>query len=147
MSFSFNSGFKSKLDSAVTSLLDRIGSQAAERARELAPIDTGKLRASIGHLVRQEDRAVIIYADMFYAEFVEMGTYRMPARPFLRPALLAMGRGVGGIAQFPGTPALKSAPRTDTETAHANARVNAGLHERMSKTNKRMHRGHMKGRR
>ena len=43
---------------------------------------TGRLRNSISHGV-VEDK-VIIGTNLEYAPYVELGTYRMPSRPFLR---------------------------------------------------------------
>jgi HK97 gp10 family phage protein len=54
-------------------------------------VRTGRLRASITWRVGEDNRSV--YADVGsnveYAVYVEMGTGRMAARPFLRPALSA----------------------------------------------------------
>ena len=72
-----------------TSLLDNIGATIAEEARRLCPVDTGQLKASIGYIVRPSDMTVQVYADKSYAIFVEYGTSRMAAQPFLRPAIAA----------------------------------------------------------
>jgi len=61
----------------------------AERARHLAPFRTGHLRSTIG-FERQAPLHWIVYAGAHYAEFVEFGTSRMAARPYLRPALTLM---------------------------------------------------------
>lgn len=57
-------------------------------------VRSGRLRASITGVVL-EDPAFGLYAsvgsNVFYAPFVEFGTQRMDARPFLRPALAAAG--------------------------------------------------------
>ena len=64
----------------------------AERARELVPVKTGHLLASIhadiGGLEEAEEAfdSVQVIADTEYASFVEFGTSRMEARPFLGPA-------------------------------------------------------------
>jgi hypothetical protein len=78
--------------------------QASAPGEPPAP-DTGLLRASLGHEVGQD--ADGLYADIGYgvnveagvdegdtsiadiAEYLEVGTRHMEARPFLRPALLA----------------------------------------------------------
>ena len=54
-------------------------------SQELAPVDTGFLRAS-GQLEREGDSVIVGYAAE-YAPPVEYGTSKMPAQPFLRPAM------------------------------------------------------------
>lgn len=49
------------------------------------PVDTGRLRASIG--IRTEGDRIILKADTEYDKYVEFGTARMRAQPFIRPAL------------------------------------------------------------
>lgn len=64
----------------------------AERARELAPVRTGHLMASVRADIgeRTEGEAafdpVEVVADTPYASFVEFGTSKMEAQPFLTPA-------------------------------------------------------------
>ena len=55
-----------------------------EYAQNLCPVDTGTLRAS-GHLEMKADDVEIVF-DAPYASYVEFGTYKMEAQPFLRPA-------------------------------------------------------------
>jgi HK97 gp10 family phage protein len=58
-------------------------------AKRLCPVDTGRLRSSITHAVEQDEQGLVgrIGTDVDYAPFVELGTSRAPAQPFLRPAL------------------------------------------------------------
>ena len=64
----------------------------AERAREIVPVRTGHLLASIrvelGEHVEAEVAfsPVQVIAETPYASFVEFGTSRMDPQPFLRPA-------------------------------------------------------------
>ena len=60
-------------------------------AKLLAPVDTGNLRASIGHsdlrsVGRSGDLSVEIGPTASYGVFLELGTSRMPAQPFMGPA-------------------------------------------------------------
>jgi len=59
------------------------------RAKELAPVDTGRLRASITHEIGADSQGLVatVGTNVVYAPFLEYGTSRMSARPFLRPAL------------------------------------------------------------
>jgi HK97 gp10 family phage protein len=61
-------------------------------AKRFAPVDTGNLRASIDSEVRIEgvqegDLAGFVGTNVEYAPFQELGTARMEANPFLRPAV------------------------------------------------------------
>jgi HK97 gp10 family phage protein len=72
--------------------LESIGRQVADRARAAAPKATGAGAASITYETGVDaDGAYVRVApdsDHFYlSSFVELGTSKTPARPFLRPAL------------------------------------------------------------
>lgn len=75
--------------------LEKAMEQVADRARNLVPVDTGKLKATI-RVRRLKDETVLnvrTYAGnrdkggAFYAHMVEYGTVKMAKKPFLRPAL------------------------------------------------------------
>jgi len=55
------------------------------QAKELCPVRTGALQESIDNKV--EGLVADIGSDIPYARYVEMGTRRKQAQPFLRPAL------------------------------------------------------------
>ncbi|MFJ7748711.1 HK97-gp10 family putative phage morphogenesis protein [Arthrobacter sp. NPDC097144] len=60
-------------------------------AKQLAPVDTGNLKASIGHsdlrsVGQAGDLSVEIGPTANYGVFLEMGTSRAPAQPFMGPA-------------------------------------------------------------
>ncbi|MCD8391211.1 MAG: HK97 gp10 family phage protein [Firmicutes bacterium] len=57
-----------------------------ERARELCPVDTGYLKSSISSSV--DGGAAYVSAGAPYAAYVEFGTSKAAAQPFLVPALL-----------------------------------------------------------
>ena len=54
-------------------------------AKQLCPVRTGTLKRSITHMV--EKRRALVGSNVEYAPYVEMGTVKMTARPYLRPAL------------------------------------------------------------
>jgi|SRR5690554_1429765 len=59
-------------------------------AKRLCPVDTGRLRASITHEVRQIAKDIIqgkIGTNTSYAPHVFLGTSKQLAQPTLRPAL------------------------------------------------------------
>lgn len=63
-----------------------VGERVMQSAKEACPVDTGALRDSIKMSVHG-NRAVVS-ADTDYAGCVEFGTSKMPARPYLVPALI-----------------------------------------------------------
>lgn len=65
--------------------LEIVGGKAETYAKQLAPVDTGNLRNSITHEQLDEDTEVI-GTNVEYAPYQELGTSKMPAHPFLRPA-------------------------------------------------------------
>jgi HK97 gp10 family phage protein len=76
------------------------------RAKELAPVDTGNLRASLqAELLAAGTRGAEaqVGTGVSYAAHQEFGTHRMPAHPFLRPALdeseQAVRRAVGDVVR------------------------------------------------
>ena len=73
----------STFKAAVLSALERCGSQAEGYAKDLAPVDTCKLRNSISHNVNDAEHAVYIGTNTEYAPYVELGTgkYIQGGRP------------------------------------------------------------------
>ena len=72
------------ISAAVSSALEKIGLMAEGYAKKKCPVDTGNLRNSITHQV--DGDAVYIGTNVEYAPYVELGTSRQKAQPFLRPA-------------------------------------------------------------
>lgn len=72
--------------------LKQQGIKVQRRAKQLAPVDTGRLRASITEELGQEGGDLVerIGTDVDYAIHQEMGTVHMSGTPFLRPALDAV---------------------------------------------------------
>jgi HK97 gp10 family phage protein len=63
------------------------------QAKRLSPVDTGRLRNSITWELRTDARGLYaaVGTNVEYAPYVEFGTSKMSAQPFLRPALTAAG--------------------------------------------------------
>ena len=85
------------LDRALAEALDDLGRRIQERAQELCPVDTGRLRNSITYTLggggygfpgmgASAGRELSVGSDVEYAAYVELGTSRTRAQPFLRPA-------------------------------------------------------------
>lgn len=76
--------FEAAMNKAMARALEKIGLAAEGYAKRLCPVDTGRLRNSITHVV--SSNKVYIGTNVEYGPFVELGTSRKKARPFLRPA-------------------------------------------------------------
>lgn len=85
---------KSRVKDAVRTALDRMGEKVVELAQDRTPVDTGNLRASITHQADGDDtelvgtsNAAAPFKPVEYAPYVELGTRKMHAQPFLVPAI------------------------------------------------------------
>lgn len=88
MSVSFISYAKDVLSGekkAKVQALEVIGGMAESYAKAACPVDTGRLRNSITHQ-QESENVEVIGTNVDYAPYVELGTSKMSARPFLRPA-------------------------------------------------------------
>lgn len=66
--------------------LEEVGQVAEGYAKKACPVDTGRLRNSITHVTRASEKAEYIGTNVEYAPYVELGTRKQAAQPFLRPA-------------------------------------------------------------
>lgn len=71
--------------------LQRRALQVERSAKGLCPVDTGRLRSSITNELTEDGEGLvaIVGTDVEYGIYVELGTSRMAAQPFLLPALAA----------------------------------------------------------
>lgn len=72
---------------ALSQALSALSVEALERMRQIVPVDTGDLREScfVDIDITGTRLQLIIGAGMPYAIYVELGTFKTPAQPFLRP--------------------------------------------------------------
>ena len=63
-----------------------MGLAAEGYAKAACPVDTGRLRNSITHVARTDEKAVYIGTNVEYAPDVELGTVHQKAQPYLKPA-------------------------------------------------------------
>nr|DAI29703.1 MAG TPA: putative tail component [Caudoviricetes sp.] len=75
------------LNAAVLKALEECGLLGEGYAKKLCPVDTGRLRNSIAHTVREDEQAAYIGTNVEYAPHVELGTVRQRAQPYLKPAV------------------------------------------------------------
>lgn len=93
-------GWSTALHGDIRDLLENhYGPGIVSDAQDACPVDTGKLKASIHQVMRDDGLAVQIHADAkaedgvgrefdyTYAGYVEEGTRHNAAQPYLRPAL------------------------------------------------------------
>ena len=73
------------LNKAVMLALEEIGLKAEAHAKAGCPVDTGRLRNSITHVLASED-TVVIGTNVSYSVFVHEGVRGRPGIPFLRNA-------------------------------------------------------------
>lgn len=76
---------KAELNRKIALALSKVGFRAEDHVKALAPVDTGRLRGSITHLV--DDRSVTIGTNVEYGKYQELGTSKMEAQPFLEPGI------------------------------------------------------------
>lgn len=85
MNVIFTAGAETLIDDEAHKLLLTLAEDVAAEARQNVPVRTGALRDSI--TVNDEGDTVSVSADAGHALYVELGTSRMAAEPFLQPAL------------------------------------------------------------
>lgn len=72
---------------AVARGLEAIGIEAEGDAKELCPVDTGRLRNSITHTIDEGEPAAYIGTNVEYASYVHNGTHGRSGQPFLTDAV------------------------------------------------------------
>lgn len=98
-----------QMQAAVETALIAVGEAVAGQASELTPVDTGRLKGSITYATRTKqskprapatsqdgiahdgsENTVLVGTNVEYAPYMEYGTVRTPAQPFLRRSLEVM---------------------------------------------------------
>lgn len=74
-------------DRLIKQKLERATLLVERTAKQLCPVRTGTLRRSITHVMALDGRSAFVGSNVEYAPHVEMGTVKMAAQPYLRPAL------------------------------------------------------------
>lgn len=78
---------KAASDEAIARALEMCGMLAEGYAAMKCPVDTGRLRNSITH-APENKYTEVIGTNVEYAAYVECGTSRQRAQPYLKPALI-----------------------------------------------------------
>lgn len=89
MKFKMENDFSTLMEEAAFSqieiALEKVGLMAERNAKIACPVDTGRLRSSISHT--HDKNTAYIGTNVEYGPYVEMGTKKMAARPYLKPAI------------------------------------------------------------
>lgn len=90
-----------EIQKSILLALETIGAVVAEKARDLAPVDTGALQADIRHEVVPDENAVYIgnTEKIPYAKYQELGTSKTKAHPYLKPAAIGSKEDIRQIMQ------------------------------------------------
>ena len=75
-----------RLTGELDKTLEEMALKVEREAKRIVPVRTGRLRASIHH-GKMEDLVYFVGSPVIYAPFVEYGTRKMAAKPYLRPAV------------------------------------------------------------
>ena len=74
------------LEEEVHTIVENAGDNMVTYAQGIVPVRTGNLMVSIFAEVDEDNLAVTLGATADYASFIEYGTVKMRAQPFLEPA-------------------------------------------------------------
>lgn len=77
---------KNATDQQIEAALEAIGLKVEGYAKLICPVDTGRLRNSITHVVKTNEKTVYIGTNVEYAAAVECGASRQRPQPYLKPA-------------------------------------------------------------
>lgn len=92
----FGDQIRQRIAQYVDAKMHAAGEAIVARARQLAPVDTGALRESIGYVVAVNEAGgkheLHIQVGVPHGIYQEFGTRNIPPHPFIRPALEELGR-------------------------------------------------------
>lgn len=87
----FPENFLKEADRIVGRNLEEVAEKVEADAKTFCPVDSGDLKKSIkNYKSKHKDGGYIVWAgggEEYYASFVELGSVKMAAKPFLNPAL------------------------------------------------------------
>lgn len=82
-----------QLKSEIASAIQGAGIDCQAEAKQLCPVDTGRLRSSIQY-VKTDEMSCEVNTDVHYARFVEEGTSKQHPQPYLFPSFLKAKEGL-----------------------------------------------------
>jgi HK97 gp10 family phage protein len=134
----FGARFQKYVEARVDRRMEDMGQKMVNKAKSLAPVDTGRLKRGIVYHYHKSKHELLLVADTYYSEFQEFGTVFFAAQPYLRPAIeygakLWGATGVKFGMAFYHTPRLKSAvARVSTNRQFANMQANLATSRRFN---------------
>lgn len=84
-----------RVEAASRAAPKKVADSIRDDARSRAPVATGFLRSTIESVSIESGKSAEVFVGASYAAFVEYGTYKMAARPFLSPAFEAHAKELG----------------------------------------------------
>ena len=69
-------------------MIEKTAVKIESKAKYFCPVDTGLLRSSITHSISYDRLSAEIGTNVDYSSYVEFGTWKMEAQPYLRPAFI-----------------------------------------------------------
>jgi len=90
---------KALTDALATQSMEQLAGMVENNAKDIVPVDTGALRGSIQHETQEKSGGVesVIGTNKEYAEYVELGTSKMRAQPYLKPAAEKIKGQIAGV--------------------------------------------------
>ena len=85
--------FQAKLHDKLGDALEDCAFEVESRAQNIVPVDTGELQESIRHETDRDILEAKVGSDVEYSGYVELGTRKMAAQPYLRPAAYELNFG------------------------------------------------------
>lgn len=76
----------SKIADNKSNAINEIGIDLSGKVSQKAPVDTGELRDSVGYEARSDE--AVIGATAKHAPYIELGTSKAPAQPFLEVTVM-----------------------------------------------------------
>ena len=83
---SYRAQIENANEAGIARALEICGGKGEGYAKQLCPVDTGNLRNSITHQP-VGNHTMAVGTNVYYAPFVELGTVKMGAQPYLRPGI------------------------------------------------------------
>lgn len=82
----------------IAAVLAKSAFDCQARAQQNAPVDTGFLKNSV-HTIKVDETHYIVVVGASYGIFVELGTHKQRAQPFLFPAFVTTSKQARAILQ------------------------------------------------
>jgi len=72
-------------DDKLSKIVELAALEVEKEAKRICPVDTGRLRNSIS-TAKGDKTTMFVGTNVEYAPYVEFGTHKMSAQPYMRPA-------------------------------------------------------------